>query len=133
MEEVSVPGPKDAQEIIDWWRPFNRGESLADHLQDLYLVMLRMPVAVWAGGQGEEHTISVPVGTIKEDLQQMIEDGMQVHNRNFAQSTKLVSLKALYLVIALFLSYFRIINMFLRRHLLLSGPWPSSNENFKLD
>ena len=27
MEEVSVPGPKCAQEIIDQWRIFNRGES----------------------------------------------------------------------------------------------------------
>ena len=27
MEEVSVPGSKGAQKIIDRWRPFNRGES----------------------------------------------------------------------------------------------------------
>ena len=40
MEEVSVPGPEGDQEIIDRWRPFNRGESLADHLHDLYPVML---------------------------------------------------------------------------------------------
>ena len=36
MEEVSVPGLKGAQEIIDQWRPFNRGESSADHLHELY-------------------------------------------------------------------------------------------------
>ena len=47
-------------------------------------MMLRMPVAVRAGGQGEDYFISVPIGTTKEDLQQMIEDGMQVRNRNFA-------------------------------------------------
>ena len=133
MEEVSVPGPKGAQEIIDQWRPFNRGESLVDHLHDLYPVMLRMPVTVRAGGQGEEYTITVLVGTIKEDLQQMIEDGTQVHNNNFAQSTKLVSLGALYLVPVLFLSYGHIINIFLRRRLLLFGTWPSSIENFKPD
>ena len=46
MEKVSVPGPEGAQEIINRWRPFNRGESLADHLHDLYLMMLRMPVTV---------------------------------------------------------------------------------------
>ena len=126
MEEVSVPGPEGAQEIINRWRPFNWGESSADHLHDLYPVMLWMLVAVRAGGQSEEYTISVPAGTIKEDLQQMIEDGMQVRNCNFDQSTELVSLEALYLVLVLFLSYFHIINMFLCRQLLLSGTWPSS-------
>ena len=55
-------------------------------------MMLHMLVAVRAEGQGEEYSVSVLAGTIKENLQQMIEDGMQVRNRNFAQSTKLVSL-----------------------------------------
>ena len=133
MEEVSVPGPEGAQEIIDWWRPFNQGESSANHLHNLYPVMLRMFVTVQGGGQGEEYTISVPAGTIKEDLQQMIEDGIQVRNCNFAQSTELVSLEALYLVLVLFFSYCHIINIFLRRRLLLSGTWPSSIENFRPD
>ena len=75
MEEVSIHGPEGAQEIIDWWRPFNRGESPTYHLHNLYPVMLRMPVTIRPGGQGEEYTISIPAGTIKEDLQQMIEDG----------------------------------------------------------
>ena len=48
-------------------------------------------MTVQAGGQGEEYNISVPCNTSKEDLQQMIEDGMQVRNRNFDQSTNLVS------------------------------------------
>ena len=82
MEEVTVPKPEGAQEIVDRWRPFNRGESSADHLHDLHPTMLRMSVTVRAKGQGEEYNISVPCGTSKEDLQQMIEDGMQVHNRN---------------------------------------------------
>ena len=55
-------------------------------------MMLRMFVAIWAEGQGEEYSVLVPAGTTKEDLQQMIEDGMQVCNRNFAQLTELVSL-----------------------------------------
>ena len=63
----------------------------------------------------------------------MIEDGMQVRNRNFAQSMELVSLEVLYLVLVLFLSYCHIINMFLRRKLLLFGTWPSNIVNFKLD
>ena len=129
MEEEIVPGPKGAQEIVDRWRPFNRGESSVDHFHDLYPTMLRMPVNVRAGGQGEEYNISVPVGTIKEDLQQMIEDGMQVRNSNFAQSTELVSLEALFLVLVLFLNHFYIINMFLCRRLLLSGTWPFNTKN----
>ena len=68
MEEVLVPEPEGAQEIVDRWRPFNRGESSADHLHDLYPTMLRMPVTVRAGGRCEEYNISVPCGTIKEDL-----------------------------------------------------------------
>ena len=93
--------------------------------------MLRMLVTVRGKGQGEDYTNSVPACTIKEDLQQMIEDGMQVHNRNFAQSTELVNLEALYLILVLFLSYCHIVNMFLRRRLLLSRTWPSSIENFR--
>ena len=46
MEEVTAPRPEGAQEIIDQWGPFNRGESLTDHLHDLYPMMLRMPVTV---------------------------------------------------------------------------------------
>ena len=130
MEEVLVPGPESAQEIVDRWRPFNRGESPTDHLHDLYSVMLRMPVTVRVGGQGKEYTISVPTDTIKEDLQKMIEDGMLVYNHNFAQSTELVSLEALYLVLVLFLSHCHIINLFLRRRFPLSRTWPSNIENF---
>ena len=45
----------------------------------------------------------------------MIEDGMQVRNSNFAQSTELVCLEALLLILVLFLNHFYIINMFLHR------------------
>ena len=68
MEEVSAPGLEGVQEIIDCWRPFNRGESAAKRMHDLYPAMLQMPVVVWAGGQGEEYTATVPAGIIKEDL-----------------------------------------------------------------
>ena len=133
MEEVTVPGPKGAQEIVDRWRHFNRGESSADHLHDLYPKMLWMPVTVRAGGQGEEYNISVPCSNSKEDLQQMIEDGIQVRNRNFDQSTELVSLEALFLLLVIFSYHCHITNMFLPRWLLLSGTWPSSTENSKPD
>ena len=91
--------------------------------------MLQIPITVRTGGQGEEYNISVPYGISKEDLQQMIEDGMQVRNRNFDQSMELVSLEALFLVLVLFSNHCHITNMFLRRRLLLSRTWPSSTEN----
>ena len=53
MEEVSVSELESAQEIIDRWRSFNRGESLAEHLHEMYPIMLRMPVAVQAGGRAK--------------------------------------------------------------------------------
>ena len=49
-----------------------------------------MPIAARADGLGEEYSVDVPVGIIKEDLQHIINDGMQVRNRNFVQSTELV-------------------------------------------
>ena len=92
MEEVLAPRPKGAQEIIDLWRPFNRGEYSADHLHELYPALLLMPVVVRAEGISGEYVVSVPASTGKEDLLRMVEDGMLVQNRNFAQSTELVRL-----------------------------------------
>ena len=34
-------------------------------------------------GQGEEYSVAVPIGTIKEDIYQIVKDGMQIRNRNF--------------------------------------------------
>ena len=90
MEEVAVPRREDIKHIIHRWKPFNQGESAADYLDNLYSRMIRMPVAARAGGLGEEYSIDVPTGIIKEDLQQIIEDGMQVRNRDYVQSTELV-------------------------------------------
>ena len=68
MEEVLASGLKGAQEIIDRWRPFNKGESKADHLHNLYPAPFRMPVTVRAEGRGEEYAILAPTSTGKEDL-----------------------------------------------------------------
>ena len=48
MEEVSAPRPEGAQEIINHWKPFNRGESPTTHMEQLYPALLRMSVAVRA-------------------------------------------------------------------------------------
>ena len=72
MEEVLVPEPNDIKLILHRWKPFNRGESVADRLDDLYPRMLLMPVTVREAGLGEEYSMAVPVGTIKEDIHQIV-------------------------------------------------------------
>ena len=44
MEEVTTPGPDDIKSILHCWRPFNRGESTTNRLDNLYPRMLRLPV-----------------------------------------------------------------------------------------
>ena len=90
MEEVKTPGPDDVKRILHRWRPFNRGESAANRLDDLYPRTLRMPVTVREAGLVEEYSVAVLVGTIKEEIQQIVQDGMQIRNRNYVQSAELV-------------------------------------------
>ena len=90
MEEVTVLGPEYIKRIIHRWKPFNRGESTVDRLDDFYPRMLRMPVTARAVGLGEEYSVVVPVGTLKEDIQRIVEDGVQIRNRNYVQSTELI-------------------------------------------
>ena len=59
MEEVLVPRPEGGQKIIKYWTTFNRGESPATYLEQLY-AMLRMPVEVRAKGKGEKCAVSIP-------------------------------------------------------------------------
>ena len=41
-------------------------------------------------GQGEGYSVPVPVDTAKEDIYQIVEDGMQIRNWNFVKSAELV-------------------------------------------
>ena len=59
-------------------------------MEQLYPALLRMLVVVRAKGKGEEYVVSVPTYASKEDLKQVVEDDMLIHNRNFVQSTELV-------------------------------------------
>ena len=90
MEEVSAPGPEGTQEIINRWKPFNRGESLAANMEQLYSALLLMPVVVRAEGKGEDYVVSVPTYACKEDLKKVVRDGMLIRNRNFIQSGEMV-------------------------------------------
>ena len=73
--------------IRRWEQPFHCGEFVADRLNNLYPHMLRMPVAARGMGFGEDYTVSVPTGTRKEDIQRIIDDEIQVRNRNYVQLT----------------------------------------------
>ena len=88
--EVLAPEADEMKRIMRCWEPFHRGESAIDRLNNLYLHMLWMSVAAWGIGLGEDCTVSVPAGTRKEDIQRIIDDGIQVCNRNYVQSTELV-------------------------------------------
>ena len=81
--EVSAPGADEVKHIMRHWEPFHCGESVADRLNNLYPHMLRMPVVTRGIGLSEDYTVSVPVGTRKEDIQRSIDDGIQVCNRNY--------------------------------------------------
>ena len=105
MEEVSVPGSEGAQKIINRWRLFNRGESPAAHMHQLYPALLWMPVAVRVEGRGEEYAISVPTYACKDELKQVVEDGMLIRSRNFVKLAELVCLQLLCIVLVFFPSY----------------------------
>ena len=88
--EVSAPGADEVKFIMRRWEPFHRGEAATDRMNNLYPHMLLMPVAIWGMGLGKDYSVSVVVGTRKEDIERIIDDGIQVHNRNYVQSTELV-------------------------------------------
>ena len=105
IEEVSDLGPEGSQEIINRWNPFNRGESPAAHMHQLYPTLLRMPVAVWTKGKGKEYAVPIPAYACKDKLKQVVEDGMLIRNRNFIQSAKLVCLQLLCTILLSLPSY----------------------------
>ena len=88
--EVSAPGADEVKHILCRWEPFHRGVSTADRLNHLYPHMIRMPVAARGMSLGEDYSVSVPETTRKEDIERIIDDGIQVRNRNYVQSTELV-------------------------------------------
>ena len=81
-------------------------------MEQLYLALLRMPVAMRVEGKGEEYVVLVPAYACKDELKQVVEDGMLIHNRNFIQLAKLVCLQLLCTILVSFLSYCHIL-MFL--------------------
>ena len=88
--EISTLEEEEVKKILRRWEPFHHGASTADRLNSLYPPMYRVPVAAQGTGLHEAYTVPVPTSTSKEDFLQIIDDGIQVRNRNFVQSTELV-------------------------------------------
>ena len=88
--EVSAPRVKKVKDILRRWEPFHRGESAAYRLGNLYPHIYRVPVVARDLGLREDYTVTLPSSTLKEDFLQIINDGIQVRNSNFVQSTELV-------------------------------------------
>ena len=88
--EVSALGAEEVKDILCRWEPFHRGASSVDRLGNLYLHIYRVPVVARGMGLREDYTVTLPSSTPKEDFLQIIDDELQVRNRNFVQSTELV-------------------------------------------
>ena len=88
--EVSALGAEEVKDILSHWEPFHCGASAADQLVNLYPHIYRVLVVAWGLGLREDYTVTLPSFTPKEGFLQIIDDGIQVRNRNFGQSTELV-------------------------------------------
>ena len=88
--EISGPGMEEVKDFLRRWEPFHLEASAADRLNNLYLHIYRVPVTARGMGLHEDYSVNLPTSTPKEDFQQIIDDGIQVRNRNFVQSIELV-------------------------------------------
>ena len=88
--EISALGVEEVKDILRRWEPFHREASAAYRMNNLYPHIYRVPVTARGMGLHEDYSVSLPTSTPKEDFQQIIDDGIQVRNRNFVQSTELV-------------------------------------------
>ena len=85
--EVSAPGTDEVKFIMRRWEPFHCGEAAVDRMNNMYPPMYRMSVAARGMGLGEDYSVSVLAGTRKEDIERIIDDGIQVRNHHFVQLT----------------------------------------------
>ena len=81
--EISTPGDEEVKDILHCWEPFHLGASTTDRLNSLYPPMYRVSVAARGMGLHEDYSVPLPTSTPKEDFPQIIDDGIQVRNRNF--------------------------------------------------
>ena len=87
---MSAPGTDEIKDLLHLWGPFHRGESAAFWMGNLYSCVYRLPVQARGIGLNEKYTETLPVTIRKEDVSRIIDDGIEVQNRNFIQSAELV-------------------------------------------
>ena len=85
--------------------------------------MLWMPIEVRTEGKGEKYVVSIPAYACKEDLKQVVEDGMLIRNRNFVQLAELVCLQLLCTALISLSNY----SFILMRYFLGSHGYPEHN------
>ena len=90
-EKVLAPGAEEVKDILRRWEPFHRGASAADRLGNLYPHIYRVSVVARALGLRKDYTVTLLASAPKEDFLKIIDDGIQVRNRNFVQSIELVT------------------------------------------
>ena len=88
--EISAPRVEEAKDILRRWEPFHSEASAADRMNNLFPHIYRVPVITHGMGFHEDYSVNLPTSTLKEDFQQIVDNGIQVQNRNFVQSTELV-------------------------------------------
>ena len=88
--EVLAPGVEEVKDILRCWEPFHRGASAADRLDNLYPHIYRVLVVARGMGLREDYSMTLLASTPNKDFLQIIDDGIQVRNHNFVQSTEVV-------------------------------------------
>ena len=83
--EISAPEVEEVKDILRRWEPFHRGASAADRLDNLYPHIYQVPIVAQGMGLREDYSVTLPASTPKDDFLQIIDDGIQVRNRNFVQ------------------------------------------------
>ena len=84
--DTSTPRLDEARSIIDRWNPFNKRDSSAAHVNELYSNQLRISVAAC----GEEYYIPFPSYMDKKSYQRVAEGGMFIRNHDFDETAELV-------------------------------------------
>ena len=84
--DTFIPGPDDAQSIIDRWNPFNHRDTFVTNMHELYPTNLRISVV----DLSKEYTIPFPVYLDGKSYQHVVKDGMYIRNHDFNETTELV-------------------------------------------
>ena len=86
LVDPSAPSPDEARSIINLRNLFNKRDSSATHMRELYPDLLQIPMAAHV----EEYSIPFPNYMDKKSYQRMAMDGMFIRNHDFDEMVELV-------------------------------------------